>query len=239
MSNDGSRKTFLIGIAGGTCCGKSEVCKKICTEIEQSQDTNIDGRVIIVSHKSFYRELKADERKQADEGSFNFDHPSAFDDTLALNVLKNLKNREPVKIPVYNYSTHTRQSEFQTINPADVILFEGILILYNKDIRALMDMKIFVDTDCDTRLARRVLRDTVELNRDIDKVLNQYVKFVKRSFEDFALPTKKYADVIIPRGVDNSVAIELIVQHIEDILNVASKKIRKRTISENFTGRPH
>ena len=233
------KKPFLIGIAGGTCCGKSEVCKRICQELGQSAIENEHQQVIIIGHKNFYRHLTNEEKLLADAGKFNFDHPSAFDDELVLQSVKQLKEGKIVKIPKYNYLTHSRDKEHETLYPADVILFEGILVLYNKNIRDLLDMKIFVDTDSDTRLSRRVMRDTVEHKRDIDSVLNQYTTFVKRSFEDFTLPTKKYADVIIPRGVNNSVAIELIVQHIQDILNVGTtSSIRKRSKSESG-GRPH
>jgi len=231
-----SKKPFLIGIAGGTCCGKSEVCKRICTEL--AIDGATTGNIIILGHKSFYREFSEEEKCEAAKGNFNFDHPSAFDDELMVKALQQLKNGEVAKIPKYDYATHSRE-DYQTIQPADVILFEGILVLYHKAVRELLDMKIFVDTDCDTRLARRVLRDTVEHNRDIDTVLGQYTKFVKHSFEDFTLPTKRYADVIIPRGVDNTVAIQLIVQHLEDIMNVGVKNVRRRTVSESSGGRPH
>ena len=129
------------------------------------------------------------------------------------------------------------------VSPSDVILFEGILVLYNKEIRNMMDMKIFVDTDSDTRLARRVLRDTLEHKREIDSVLNTYTRYVKPAFEDFTLPTKKYADVIIPRGASNTVALQLITQHITDILESggARKSKRTRTKSESSVAgsRPH
>jgi len=232
------QKVTFIGIAGGTCSGKTEVCKKIIHHVSQNQQANI----ITLSHTDFYRELTQEEQQLANVGKFNFDHPNALDDELLLQSIQKLKQGQSVKIPKYNYTKHCRE-EYRTINPADVILFEGILVLYSKDIRDLLDMKIFVDTDCDTRLSRRVLRDTVEHKRDIENVLNQYTTFVKRSFQDFALPTKRYADVIIPRGADNSVAIELIGEHVLDILRKNTGKpssSRRRTISETTTGgRPH
>jgi len=227
----------LIGIAGGSCCGKTEVCSTICKELGQNSEI-VTNRVTVLAHKSFYRELTGEERELAQNGKFNFDHPTAFDDELAIQSLKQLKAGNVVKIPTYNVSTHSREEEYQTIYPSDVILFEGILTLYNKEVRDMLDMKIFVDTDSDTRLARRVLRDTVEHKRNIDAVLDQYTKFVKRSFEDFALPTKKYADVIIPRGADNSVAVGLIVEHIKDLLGERPTR-KKRTVSESSAGRPH
>ena len=232
------KKPFLIGIAGGTCCGKSEVCKKII------QRVTLEGKehknVITLEHTNFYREFTKEEQELATVGKFNFDHPNAFDDELVLKAIKQLKDGKSVTIPKYNYATHSRENHCRTIYPADVILFEGILVLYNKNIRDLLDMKIFVDTDCDTRLARRVLRDTVEHKRDIDNVLNQYTTFVKRSFDDFAWPTKRYADVIIPRGADNTVAVEVIVQHIQDILCTPGQTTRRiRTVSENSGIIPH
>ncbi|XP_057309011.1 uridine-cytidine kinase 2-A-like [Hydractinia symbiolongicarpus] len=235
------RKPFLIGIAGGTCCGKSELCKKICEELGQNVLKNGKQQVIILGHKSFYRHLSDEDKLLADTGKFNFDHPNAFDDELTLKCLHMLKQGKVATIPKYNFATHSREEEEETIYPADVILFEGILALYNKDIRDLLDMKIFVDTDSDTRLARRVLRDTVEHKRDIDSVLNQYTKFVKRSFEDFTLPTKRYADVIIPKGVDNLVAIELITQHIQDdlITSCGDKSTERKTRRVSESGRPH
>lgn len=229
---------FFIGISGGTCCGKSEVCNKICQQLDQNLVNTENRRVTILAHKSFYRELTSEEKQLAKVGKFNFDHPTAFDDELALRCLEQLKGGNVVKIPTYNVSTHSREPQDQTIYPSDVILFEGILSLYNKDIRDYLDMKIFVDTDSDTRLARRVLRDTLEHKRNIDSVLDQYTTFVKRSFEDFTLPTKKYADVIIPRGGDNTVAINLIVEHIQDLLG-GKPNTRKRTTSESSGGRPH
>ena len=227
---------FIIGIAGGTCCGKTEVCKKIIQDAIRAP--NKTPQIITLEHTDFYREFTSDEQQLAEVGNFNYDHPNAFDDELVLKSLKQLKEGRSVTIRKYNYATHVHEDNSRTIDAADVILFEGILVLYHKDIRDLLDMKIFVDTDCDTRLARRVLRDTVEHKRDIDNVLNQYTTFVKRSFEDFSWPTKRYADVIIPRGAGNTVAVELIVQHIQDIL-YTEEHSRKRAISETSGGIPH
>lgn len=230
------RKPFIIGIAGGTCCGKTEVCKKIVQRV--TEETKENKKVITLAQTSFYRQLSDEERQLAQAGKFNFDHPNAFDDDLLLSVLKQLKQGRSVEMQKFDYNTNSREAKPSIMESADVILLEGILVLFNKDIRDLLDMKIFVDTDCDTRLARRVLRDTVERKRDIDSVLNNYTTFVKRSFEDFALPTKRYADVIIPRGADNVVAVDVIVQHIRDLLTT-SGPTRRRTISENSGNIPH
>ena len=234
-----SKHPFLIGIAGGTCCGKSEVCSKICQHLGENSIQSEHRRVIILGHKSFYRQLTNEEKTLAEAGKFNFDHPSAFDDDLALDSLKQLKKGNIVKIPKYNEITYSREEEYQTIYPLRCHLNSKEFLSYTtKKFVTSLTMKIFVDTDSDTRLARRVLRDTVERNRNIDSVLDHYTKFVKRSFEDFTLPTKKYADVIIPRGADNSVAIDLIVEHIHDLLG-GQPNTRKRTISESSGGRPH
>ncbi|KAL9989040.1 hypothetical protein ACROYT_G003548 [Oculina patagonica] len=210
-------KPFLIGVAGGSASGKSTVCAKIMEQL--GQDGVESRRVVIISQDSFYRELQEDEAEDAKVGNFDFDHPDAFDYEMTLDTLRKAKAGETIKIPKYDAVNATRKKESITIFPADVILFEGILTIYFKELRDMLDMKLFVDTDSDTRLSRRVLRDTQERGRDLEQVLATYANFVKPAFEEFCLPTKKYADVIIPRGSDNTVAINLIVQHIKDILN--------------------
>ncbi|XP_014302447.1 uridine-cytidine kinase 2, partial [Myotis lucifugus] len=174
----------------------------------------------------------------------------AFDNELIFKTLKEIIEGKTVQIPVYDFVTHSRKEETVTVYRADVVLFEGILAFYSQEVRDLFQMKLFVDTDADTRLSRRVLRDISERGRDLEQILSQYITFVKPAFEEFCLPTKKYADVIIPRGVDNLVAINLIVQHIQDILNGGPSKrqtngylngctpARKRQASES-SSRPH
>merc|ERR1719232_1196628 len=123
------------------------------------------------------------------------------------------------QVPVYDFKTNSRvEGKFDNILAADVVLLEGILVFYHKEVRDLFDMKLFVDTDADTRLARRVLRDIEDRGRDLEHILQQYTNLVKPAFEEFCLPTKKFADVIIPRGADNTVAITLVAQHITDII---------------------
>ncbi|EPQ17596.1 Uridine-cytidine kinase 1 [Myotis brandtii] len=137
---------------------------------------------------------------------------------LMHRTLKNIVEGKTVEVPTYDFVTHSRLPETTVVYPADVVLFEGILVFYSQEIRDMFHLRLFVDTDSDVRLSRRVLRD-VNRGRDLEQILTQYTTFVKPAFEEFCLPTKKYADVIIPRGVDNMVAINLIVQHIQDILN--------------------
>ncbi|XP_051773275.1 uridine-cytidine kinase 2-B [Ctenopharyngodon idella] len=213
------RQPFLIGVSGGTASGKSSVCEKIMELLGQNKIDRHQRQVVILSQDSFYRELTPEQKAKALKGQFNFDHPDAFDSELIMKTLRDIIQGNTVHIPVYDFVTHSRKDEFVTVYPADVVLFEGILMFYSQEIRDLFQMKLFVDTDPDTRLSRRVLRDISERGRELEQVLNQYITFVKPAFEEFCLPTKKYADVIIPRGADNLVAINLIVQHIQDILN--------------------
>merc|ERR1739844_8574 len=163
----------------------------------------------------------------ANKGMFNFDHPDAYDNKLMESVLTDVINGRQTKVPVYDFKTNSRSpGEFTTIYPSDVILVEGILVFYYPTLRNMFNMKLFVDTDADSRLARRVLRDIEERGRDLENVLFQYTNLVKPAFEEFCMPTKKHADVIIPRGADNTVAVELVAQHIQDIIykrKIASK----------------
>merc|ERR1711974_196440 len=159
------------------------------------------SRVLLISMDSFYKPLTADQKKKAAEGHYNFDHPDAFDYELITETLKILRKRDKktvkcIEIPEYDFKTHSRLPETQKVNFADVILFEGILSLHDKRVRALLDMKLFVDTDNDICLARRVRRDIAERGRDVHGVLTQYDRFVKPAFDYFILPTKKYADLL-------------------------------------------
>nr|XP_027778672.1 uridine-cytidine kinase 2 isoform X4 [Marmota flaviventris] len=228
----------------------SSVCAKIVQLLGQNEVDYHQKQVVILSQDSFYRVLTSDQKAKALKGQFNFDHPDAFDNELILKTLKEITEGKTVQIPVYDFVSHSRKEETVTVYPADVVLFEGILAFYSQEVRDLFQMKLFVDTDADTRLSRRVLRDISERGRDLEQILSQYITFVKPAFEEFCLPTKKYADVIIPRGADNLVAINLIVQHIQDILNGGPSKrqtngclngytpSRKRQPSES-SSRPH
>ncbi|XP_007117940.1 uridine-cytidine kinase 2 isoform X4 [Physeter macrocephalus] len=235
---------FLIGVSGGTASGK------IVQLLGQNEVDYRQKQVVILSQDSFYRVLTSEQKAKALKGQFNFDHPDAFDNELIFKTLKEITEGKTVQIPVYDFVSHSRKEETVTVYPADVVLFEGILAFYSQEVRDLFQMKLFVDTDADTRLSRRVLRDISERGRDLEQILSQYITFVKPAFEEFCLPTKKYADVIIPRGADNLVAINLIVQHIQDILNGGLSKrqtngylngytpSRKRQTSES-SSRPH
>ncbi|KAG8502877.1 hypothetical protein CXB51_000692 [Gossypium anomalum] len=223
------KQPFIIGVAGGAASGKTTVCDMIIQQLH-------DQRVVLVNQDSFYHNLTEEELARVHE--YNFDHPDAFDTEKLLDSIENLRHDRAVDIPNYDFKSYKSNAfparrkltviKFLQVNPSDVIILEGILIFHDPRVRELMNMKIFVDTDdelmkwcyynvdcdADVRLARRIRRDTVDKGRDIGAVLDQYSKFVKPAFDDFILPTKKYADIIIPRGGDNHVAIDLIVQHI-------------------------
>ncbi|XP_074371011.1 uridine/cytidine kinase UKL1, chloroplastic-like isoform X2 [Apium graveolens] len=199
-SSSAHKQPFIIGVSGGTASGKTTVCDMIIQQLH-------DHRVVLVNQDSFYRGLTPEESKLVHE--YNFDHPDAFDTEELLECVEKLKLGQSVHVPIYDFVTHRKSTDsFRQVNVSDVIILEGILVFHDQRVRNLMNMKIFVDTDADVRLARRIRRDTVARGRDVNSVLEQ------PAFDDFILPSKKYADVIIPRGGDNHVAIDLIVQHI-------------------------
>jgi len=213
------RKPFMIGVAGGTASGKSTVCDKLMERLGQNQMNIGEKQVVHLSQDSFYRELNQVESEKARKGMFNFDHPNAFDNELMETCLHSILEGRQTQIPVYDFKTNARvPGAYTVIYPSDVVLVEGILVFYYPDIRNLFNLKLFVDTDADIRLARRVMRDIEERGRDLETVLHQYTSLVKPAFEEFCIPTKKYADVIIPRGAENTVAIDLIKQHIQDLI---------------------
>ncbi|KAK9499094.1 hypothetical protein O3M35_003604 [Rhynocoris fuscipes] len=203
ISSVEGKTPFLIGVSGGTASGKSTVCARIMEKLGQVDVDHAERKVVTISQDSFYRELTQAEKLKVLKGQYNFDHPDAFNEELIYQTLKDVLAGKKVTIPCYDYRTNSKSEIMQTIYPADVVLFEGILVFYFPEIRNLFHMKLFVDTDSDTRLARRVPRDINERGRDLEQVLNQYMNYVKPAFEEFCLPTKKHADVIIPRGADN------------------------------------
>ncbi|KAM9794798.1 uridine-cytidine kinase 1 [Syngnathus typhle] len=230
-------RPFLIGVSGGTASGKSTVCAKIMELLGQNKVDHHQRKVAIISQDCFYRVLTAEQKAKALRGQYNFDHPEAFDNELMYKTLKDIVEGRVVQVPTYDFVTHSRLDERITVYPADVVLLEGILVFYPQKVRDMFHMKLFVDTDSDVRLSRRVLRDMTR-GRDLEQILSQYTTFVKPAFEEFCLPTKKYVDVIIPRGVDNMVAINLIVQHIQDILNGDICKWQRGAVNGQGQGRP-
>ncbi|MBE5859941.1 MAG: uridine kinase [Butyrivibrio sp.] len=201
-------KVCIVGIAGGSASGKTTIVNRIREKFGDD--------IVVISHDSYYKahnDLTYDERSR-----LNYDHPSSFDTERLIEDVKKLKKGEEVDIPVYDYAIHNRSEQTIHIKPKPVILLEGILILENKELRDLMDVKVFVDTDADERLMRRIRRDTIERARSVDSVLTQYAQTVKPMHEQFIEPSKKYADLIIPRGGENLTGINIFTEHLKSML---------------------
>ncbi|KAJ3071555.1 Uridine-cytidine kinase-like 1, partial [Podochytrium sp. JEL0797] len=196
-----THKPYMIGIGGGSASGKTSVANKIiqCLGVPW---------VVLVQMDSFYKSLTAAQIEQAYANNYNFDHPNAFDFDILFETLNNLKSGVKVDVPVYDFGTHSRLADTTTaIYGANIIIFEGIFALYDPKVRELMDLMLFVDTDSDVRLVRRMKRDIAERGRDMHGVLQQYKKYVKPAFDDYILPTMKHADVIVPWQRPNMAAI--------------------------------
>ncbi|MGQ1785517.1 uridine kinase [Saccharicrinis sp. GN24d3] len=201
---------LIIGIAGGTGSGKTTVVRRIIEQLPQ-------GEVTVLPQDSYYRDnsdIPLEERQK-----INFDHPDSLEFELLIDHLTALKKGETIQLPTYSYVTCTRGEETIAVQPTHVVIVEGILILGNKELRELMDLKIFVDADADDRLSRVITRDIIERGRDVAQVLDRYKKTVKPSHLQFIEPTKRYANLIVPQGGNNVVAINLLKQYIEQNLN--------------------
>ncbi len=200
---------LIIGIAGGTGSGKTTVVKKIWEQFPK-------GEVAILSHDSYYfdsSELSLEERRKK-----NFDHPDSIEFELMIDHVKKLKNGEPIEEPTYSFITCTRGAETKYVEPKEVLIIEGILCLTDEALRNLMDIKVYVDCDSDLRLARVIRRDMNERGRDVEQVLKRYEETVRPSHIQFIEPTKRFADIIIPQGGQNMVAIKILTNHINQTL---------------------
>ncbi len=199
----------VIGVAGGTGSGKSTLVRCL-------QEAFKDDDVATLCHDYYYKahpELTYDERTK-----LNYDHPAAFDTDMLVEHIRALKNNVPIEHPVYSFVEHNRTEETVAVKPSRVIIVDGILIFEHRELRELMDIKVFVDTDADIRLARRILRDVCERGRTMQSVIDQYTTTVKPMHEEFVEPSKKYADVIIPEGGFNSVAVGMLIESIRSII---------------------
>ena len=203
------KKPIIIGATGGSGGGKTSVSKAILANFT-------DQKISMIQHDSYYKDqshLTFEERVTT-----NYDHPLAFDTDLMIEHINELIAGRPVDIPIYDYTLHTRSEKTYRQEPQDVFIVEGILVLEDKRLRELMDIKIFVDTDDDIRIIRRIKRDMEERGRSLDSVIDQYTSVVKPMYHQFIEPTKRYADLIIPEGASNIVAIDLINTKISTIL---------------------
>ncbi|MCX7710596.1 MAG: uridine kinase [Clostridia bacterium] len=202
------KQAVIIGIAGGTGSGKSTLANRLKEEFQED--------VTLLCQDYYYKSF--DHLSFEDRKNLNFDHPNSFDSQLLIDQLKKLKKMEPIERPVYSFIEHRRLEEFVLEEPKRVIILEGILIFENPALIELMDIKIFVDTDADIRFARRLVRDIHERGRDIDSVVTQYLSTVKPMHEAFIEPNKKHADIIIPEGGMNHVAVSMLVDKVRSIL---------------------
>ncbi len=210
------KNIVIIGFAGGSSSGKSSVVDELRNILERK-----NYKVLSISLDSFYKDLDENNLKLVKKEEYNFDHPNACDKNLLIETLKKIKNGEDVDIPNYSFINHKRakESTFIRSKDYDILLLEGIFGLYFEEIRNMMDFKVFVEVDSDIRLSRRIFRDVEERGRTLNSVINQYIKFVKSSHEEFIEPTRKFANIILPEGVFNKIGITTILNQIIDLFN--------------------
>ena len=204
-----SKRPVIIGVAGGTGSGKTTVAMRILERVGAEH-------VAYIPHDAYYRDLS--HLPPALRAQVNFDHPDSLETELLIEHLKQLKAGRSVEIPVYDFTTHTRTAETRRVGPAPVILVEGILVFAEPALRELFDVKLYVDTDADIRLIRRLQRDVQERGRTFESVIRQYLSTVRPMHLEFVEPSKRYADVIIPEGGFNEVAIEMVAARIRGLL---------------------
>lgn len=203
------KRPVLIGITGGTGSGKSTIAREIYKSF--SEDC-----IAMIEQDSYYKDqsnLTPSERTKT-----NYDHPDAFDTALLVSQLNGLIEGKAINKPIYDFEIHNRKSETILVEPREIIIVEGILVLQEKELRDMLDIKIYVDTDADVRVIRRLVRDINERGRTMDSVITQYLTVVKQMHEQFTENTKRYADIIIPEGGHNKVAIDIITANIKQIL---------------------
>lgn len=200
---------LVIGIAGGSGSGKTTLAHLILKRVGED-------RIAYLPHDAYYKDLSALPPNQ--RMAVNFDHPDSLDTDLLIQHVQQLRNFQPVELPIYDFKTHTRTKNIQTVEPRGVIMVEGILIFVDPILRKLLDVKIFVDTDPDIRLIRRLERDIAERGRTTEMVVKQYLSTVRPMHLEFVEPSKRYADVIVPEGGLNEVAMEMVVARLEALL---------------------
>lgn len=209
----------VIGVAGGTGSGKSTLVRKLLDEFGGGRGGGVGSAgagVAMLCHDSYYKahpDMTREERAK-----LNYDHPGAFDTAMMVKHLIELKNGVPVEQPVYSFVEHDRTGETVLVKPSRVIIVDGILIFENARLRDQMDIKVFVDTDSDVRLARRIMRDVIERGRTMESVVDQWITTVKPMHEEFVEPSKRWADVIIPEGGFNSVAVAMLIENIKSLI---------------------
>lgn len=210
MSAATHKRPVIIGVTGGSGSGKTSVSRAIFDSLNGHS-------LLMIQEDSYYKnqdDISFDERVKV-----NYDHPNAFDTDLLIEQLVDLLEWKAIDIPVYDYVQHTRSKKTVHVEPKEVIIVEGILVLNDPRLRDLMDIKIFVDTDDDIRIIRRIQRDLEERGRSLQSVIDQYLSTVKPMYHQFIEPTKRYADIIVPEGGENQVAIDILVTKVRDIIS--------------------
>jgi len=198
----------VIGVAGGSGSGKTTVVRRIVESVG-------DDQVTVLEHDRYYRD-RSDLRLE-DRAALNYDHPDSLETDLLVRHLDELRAGRPIELPLYDYATYTRRAVTQPVEPRTAIIVEGILIFADAALRALMDVKVFVDTDDDIRFIRRLRRDVAERGRTMDSVIEQYLGTVKPMHLEFVEPSKRYADIIVPQGGHNAVAIDMLLTLIRSL----------------------
>lgn len=204
-----TKRPIIIGVTGGSGSGKTTVAHAIYDQLHGNS-------IQIITQDTYYNDQS--DMSMAERKAVNYDHPLAFDSDLLVQQLAQLRQNKSIEMPVYDYEQYTRTNKTVHVEPQDVIILEGILILDDQRLRDLMDIKVFVDTDSDLRIIRRIKRDMQERGRSLDSVINQYLATVKPMYHQFIEPTKRYADIIVPEGGQNQVAIDLLTTKVRDIL---------------------
>lgn len=207
-------RPFVVGVAGGSGSGKTTVVEQIIQALGAPD-------VTVLHHDAYYRD-RSDltlEQRQAT----NYDHPDSLENELMIEHLQALLRREPVQVPVYDFSRHARLTQTERLAPAEVIIVEGILVFQDARLRELMDLRLFVETDADVRFIRRLKRDLEERGRTLDSVVRQYLETVRPMYLEFVEPSKRYADIIVPEGGYNTVAIDLVVTKLREMLRASGE----------------
>ena len=201
--------SLIIGIAGGSGSGKTSVTNRILQSLDSTG-------VSVIAHDSYYHDTNPSSAR--DLPSMNFDHPGSLETSLLISHLRDLRRGQGVDVPVYDFAAYRRKPETRRVEPTEVVIVEGILIFVSTELRNLMDIRIFIDTDSDERVLRRIQRDIKERGRSVESIMDQYLLTVKPMHLEFVEPSKRWADIIVPRGVENTVAIDMVVTRIRALV---------------------
>jgi uridine kinase len=217
MSTNPKARPIIIGVAGGSGSGKTTVVREIIRHLGRQH-------VSVIQHDSYYHDRS--DVPPSERADINYDHPDALETSLLIDHLKTLRRRRPVEVPVYDFTNHARLAETEPVEPRQAIIVEGILILADRQLKDLMDIKVFVDTDPDISFIRRLQRDMQERGRTLESVITQYLRTVRPMHLEFVEPSKRHAHVIIPEGGHNAVAVDMLITKIRSIIGGAGMRGR-------------